>query len=199
MRIGILLIALGLTAGWTDSLQKKPASQLLSKAFIAKTFAVPEADVFQSNLNRTTVLFSWDKPNAEAIRARNKKILAERGRFPKPLREGETREELQRDRAMVHLSYSVQTDEATAERIVSEAFRKDSTALGQVSHGQVKKFRVNYDVILEDIGDRGAWSASHRQMTVRKGAMIFHLHIDVDRTKDFERARKVMAEALTNL
>ena len=195
----IAIIFIG--AAWTEGLTRKPAVDLLSKAFVAKTFDVKVEEIFSNSLNRETVLFSWPKPNAEAIRKRNKEILAKRGNVRVPPKDGEKPEVLIRDRAIVHLSYSVQESAEIAERIIQEAFSKDSEILGKVNHGRVEKYRVNYDIPLKDLGDHAAWSTSHRQLTLRQGAVIFHLNVDVAESPepDGAQAKIIMAEVLDNL
>ncbi len=200
---------------------------LLTESVIRTTFEVPEDTPVEQQPSiqqiRPMCTYSWDKPDAEEIRARVKQIQQERVQeMFRKMRRGKQAQaitdlamDLPSESNRVSLNFS--PPPRTAARARAMFFAAMATLEGGVRHtieveegtegvservrqevdGQEIEFQADLEEV-EGIGDEARWIPRLNQLAVLNGDQILYLTVemDVDRSVNRDEAKTLMAALL---
>lgn len=176
------------------------ACALLTEARLREAFSLGDDVQIDAPEGRYSCSFTWEKPNAEALREELRKAQAARVRdMMKRMREGETAQglvdmmDMPSTTARVSLNFPPRPPETP-----EEARRAFDRALEMLQEGvtrRVKTDQVDEDVTFQaditrvsGVGDAAGWAPKLHQLTVLDGPRLWHLGVEVYDTAEEDLA-----------
>ncbi len=199
----------------TDKNFPDPCS-FLSEADVRSIAGVPaetEVKVTPGRVAKNLCSYSWDKPNAEAIRKKNAEAQREavmaaiknKGRrkeaISSSLMDAVRKGELSTGTVSVSVPQFEIKDAAQAKKIYETAINRMAKGVSRTAKTKLGDHKItfqrNYEPVA-GVGDAASWSEKSSQIAIRSGNKVLYIDVRVesDSTQNFKIAKRLALEAL---